>query len=716
MLPIIRKLNILTIAVIVAISAGLYIQFDYSRSVIQADAQIQVQLASNVVTSDIKAWLAENSQVVEDAADFVATGPWRDAEVLAYLKKLCQANPNFSSLYFGSANNTMINASGWEMPPGFDLRSRPWYRQAVQQGSLIYTSAFLNASKDDFIITMAKPVWGADQRLLGVIGGDVSLRTMIAMVREKKYGESGFSFLVDGNGAMVAYPDQHSGGEALPQLSGEYSAMIASAKELPAGVIPARFAEMEGYLAVQALPNTDWTLFSFIPMADFFQTREYLARAFVIVLSVALFVLFIFIYALVRYVFRPVVLLNMRIQQVDVELKKDYRIAETGLGEFSALARSMNTVLGKAQNYLEQLDENELELRRSEEKLRAGEARYRALVANSFEAIALIDMQTRELVEVNHRFVDMFGYELPQDSPLYVDEIVIDSPEAIKELYSRKLPQKRIWQPESRIMRRKNGTQLIVERAGSVIDFDKRQYFMATMRDMTEEKRRQARLWREIDLACRVQRELLPELTPSRGVEIRTLYYPSHFVSGDTFHLEWRNAGSLLRGFLVDVSGHGLAVAIQTTAVKVLLQESALVHLPLLGQVRWLNSRVTKYFENDSFAAIMAFELDLASKKLNYVSAGITCFFANGKKIDTPGMFIGVWEQPEFGSGELDISPGDSFYFLTDGFSDQVSQLAESGVALLGGDFARNTLALQKIGDEGGLRDDASGICLKLPD
>ena len=369
----------------------------------------------------------------------------------------------------------------------------------------------------------------------------------------------------------------------------------------------------------------------------------------------------------------------------------------------------------KARVYLNQLAADELALRSSEEKLRAGEARYRALISGSFEAIALIDIATREIVEVNHRFVELFGYSLPEDSPLFVDQIVMESKTVLDDLFETRLKQQSILQPEPRNMRRKNGTQFTVERAGSLITLDGRNYFMSTMRDMTGERRRQAILSRDVDFASRVQRELLPQMTSSSSVTIRTLYYPAQFVSGDTFHLEWRNDGKILRGFLVDVSGHGLAVAIQTSAVKVLLREASLSHLPLLGQMRWINFRVAKYFDDGSYAAMLAFELDLADRELRYVGAGITNFYANGKKVATPGMFVGLWEQAEFGIGSMTVAPGDSFYFLTDGFTDSMNQ-SESSINFSEGgkNFDADVELLETMGKSGKMRDDGAGICLKV--
>lgn len=51
----------------------------------------------------------------------------------------------------------MINGSGWVPQQTFDLRTRPWYIEAVKERKLIFTEVFINASKDKLIITIAKP-------------------------------------------------------------------------------------------------------------------------------------------------------------------------------------------------------------------------------------------------------------------------------------------------------------------------------------------------------------------------------------------------------------------------------------------------------------------------------------------------------------------------------------------------------------------------------
>lgn len=353
--------------------------------------------------------------------------------------------------------------------------------------------------------------------------------------------------------------------------------------------------------------------------------------------------------------------------------------------------------------------------KQAEDALRSSQIRYHALMEQSFEALALIDVQTQEVVEVNRRFTELFGYCLPEDEPLYAYDFVLDSKQSLDRIYNVALWDQPVLVPELRRFRHKKGIEVPAERGGTLIVLDGKQYVLASMRDMTEERRRQAELRHDIEFARRVQQGLLPELPESPLVEIRTIYHPSNFVSGDSYHLEWRNDGKILRGFVLDVAGHGLATAIQTSSVNVLLQEPATARLPLLEQLQRVNARAEKYFTDGAYAAILGFELDFSLQELRYVGAGVTQFYVNGQKIETPGMFVGMWDDPEFTSGVLAFSAGDSFYFLTDGFTDALGQPENANFwSPDGKDFDASVTALERLAKNGTLRDDASGVCFQI--
>jgi hypothetical protein len=82
----------------------------------------------------------------------------------------------------------MINASGWQPPPGFDLRKRPWYVMTLVQSRLDFYRGFCQCQqrRDDSDHRQSRCVMAREGTLLGVVGGDVSVGTVTKLVVDKE--------------------------------------------------------------------------------------------------------------------------------------------------------------------------------------------------------------------------------------------------------------------------------------------------------------------------------------------------------------------------------------------------------------------------------------------------------------------------------------------------------------------------------------------------
>lgn len=68
-----------------------------------------------------------------------------------------------------------------------------------------------------------------------------------------------------------------------------------------------------------------------------------------------------------------------------------------------------------------------------------------------------------------------------------------------------------------------------------------------------------------------------------------------------------------------------------------------------------------------------------------------------------------------FISGVLPIKEGDYLHFLTDGFTDALAQPENADFWSQDGlDFDADVASLEKLAESGTLRDDATGICIKV--
>jgi len=345
------------------------------------------------------------------------------------------------------------------------------------------------------------------------------------------------------------------------------------------------------------------------------------------------------------------------------------------------------------------------------EKLRESEERFRALMMQSHEAVALFDLETLQMVEANPRFQQLTGYISQETTPLVAGDLFDDELVNIMR-YLDQLHSSAVLPPTLRNIKTKDGRRLRTERAGSLIYVGGRRYMLLTFRDVTEEMQRQRDLQNDLALASQVQRVLLPSIPRSDFFRIETLFRPQGFVGGDVYHLKWQKASLLLRGFLVDITGHGLATALQTAAVNVLLHEVLALpeQLTVAEQLTWLNRRISQYIDETSFAAAIAFELDFAAAELRYAVAGITDFMFNAQRISAPGLMLGIIENETYEMNTLAFSPGDSVCFMTDGIGDVLTAeqvWGEETAVDICGRFSDEDLTDK-------LRDDATAICITV--
>ena len=265
----------------------------------------------------------------------------------------------------------------------------------------------------------------------------------------------------------------------------------------------------------------------------------------------------------------------------------------------------------------------------------------------------------------------------------------------------------------------KGGKKLHIRSNGVRLDIGGKTYFTGVGIDITEQVRRQEEIYNDARLAARVQNTLLALPAASEYLDVTSLCQPYGYVGGDLYFLDWRYDGKLLRGFLVDVTGHGLSTALHTASLHVLLREVNKPDLPLSKAISWLNRRAGEYFDEATFAATIGFEIDLELRQLRWVCAGIPNLWMATKTqqgpVACPGMCLGINESETFETHTLTIEVGDCFYFLTDG----LSYLLDPRIQLPIDRYVEMVGLLRTLSESETRRDDATAVCIRvnsLPD
>ncbi len=130
----------------------------------------------------------------------------------------------------------------------YDPRQRSWYREAIDDDSVIATDPYVFASSQEIGVTVARRV---DEGRLGVFGIDVTFASISAFLQTELPNPESFVALIDQDGLVLAHTDRQSAppkdGAAfeplqdLPRLDSLSSAIAKSiATYLSTGTVPPR--------------------------------------------------------------------------------------------------------------------------------------------------------------------------------------------------------------------------------------------------------------------------------------------------------------------------------------------------------------------------------------------------------------------------------------------------------------------------------------------
>jgi phosphoserine phosphatase RsbU/P len=207
--------------------------------------------------------------------------------------------------------------------------------------------------------------------------------------------------------------------------------------------------------------------------------------------------------------------------------------------------------------------------------------------------------------------------------------------------------------------------------------------------ELTVELRKKERLDRELEIGAEIQLQLLPRQYPKiKGVELAAKCQTASRVGGDYYdfipaHYDQITSSETDRWSIVigDVMGKGVPAGLIMTMTRGMLRAEVLNGHSPARILHHLNRVMYADLENSSrFVTLFYSEYDPQTGILAYSNAAHNpplLWQAKTKtvqKIDTLGMLIGLDPDSEYEDAQIQLSPGDTIIYYTDGFTDAANQ------------------------------------------
>ncbi|HBP1337380.1 TPA: methyl-accepting chemotaxis protein PctA [Pseudomonas aeruginosa] len=311
---------------------------DYlQRNAIREDLESYLREMGDVTSSNIQNWLGGRLLLVEQTAQTLARD--HSPEAVSALLEQPALTSTFSFTYLGQQDGVFTMRPDSPMPAGYDPRSRPWYKDAVAAGGLTLTEPYVDAATQELIITAATPVKAAGNTL-GVVGGDLSLKTLVQIINSLDFSGMGYAFLVSGDGKILVHPDKEQVMKTLSEIYPQNTPKIATG-----------FSEAElhghtrilAFTPIKGLPSVTWYLALSIDKDKAYAMLSKFRVSAIAAALISIVAILVLLGLLIRLLMQPLHLMGRAMQDIaqgEGDLTK--RLAVTSRDEFGVLGDAFN--------------------------------------------------------------------------------------------------------------------------------------------------------------------------------------------------------------------------------------------------------------------------------------------------------------------------------------------------------------------------------------
>ncbi len=241
------------LSVVIALSLVILLlswqSYSSQKSLLLQGSQEQLQRLGTQQAERVSDWLAARRDVIQ------ALGNKAGADPLNALQQ-AQVSGRFQLTYFGESSGKMNDSDPSINRDGYDPRSRGWYQEAMSKGGLIVTKPYLDVAYNIMVVTLAQPVAG------GVVGGDLSIASLVEDVTKMQLPADGFAIMMHKDGTIIAYKDAAKAMKPASEIDNDLTNTLIEQSKSSKDLVPAYF-DSEGrdkLLWAADIPDTDWEL------------------------------------------------------------------------------------------------------------------------------------------------------------------------------------------------------------------------------------------------------------------------------------------------------------------------------------------------------------------------------------------------------------------------------------------------------------------------
>lgn len=345
---------ILTIAIVPLLVATVFL-LHYFSDVTRADSEEMAQQTLEMNTSRIDEWLQSKTSAVQGVVaqhkEFDVMKPESIFPILNVLDESDNEAEGYSVINKDGLLTNMINLTA-------DMGTADYFLKAKETHAPVVSEMSFLEPLNKYIIPIIVPIIDKDNQFTGGIAFSVTPEILTEMSASIKLAETGYGYVISGNGEYYTYPDPDRVGKQLTEFAKEPAIQQAVESILSSDSGAETYKGEDGKTVItyfKTIPNTDLKLLITVPEKEIYAKVTAAQRtALIIVLTVILFIIVISL-MLTSLIVKPIVAISATMKRV-AEGHLNERVDVRSGDEIGVMSLNINHMIESLSGIVNKID------------------------------------------------------------------------------------------------------------------------------------------------------------------------------------------------------------------------------------------------------------------------------------------------------------------------------------------------------------------------
>lgn len=308
-------------------------------------------------------WFNTKKNMIEEVSgDLEASGDFSEDNLKRLMDSKMKAYKyDALNFYMAFENNKSKAIMGvkWNIPKGYDIHKRPWYKMAWKSNGVIFTEPYVDAITGKLVITVAKSL-KSNGKVIGVLGTDIYLTDIIKVVNASNIDENSYGILLDGSGRIISHPNK----SFLPSKNGfktakqidwkEYNVLVNALKSEKSNTkTEIQLKDYKGKQVVfnfRKIASNNWYFGIAVDKLEYQKPLQKLFLGFIGAFFISMGIALIIMLRLIKSMVEPIRMLNDTVRMFSSSNMSE-RVNISSQDEIGELANSFNNMADTIQEY-----------------------------------------------------------------------------------------------------------------------------------------------------------------------------------------------------------------------------------------------------------------------------------------------------------------------------------------------------------------------------